>query len=749
MRRRHRQAGRSQELLEDLERGNLFVVPLDDQREWYRYHHLFADVLQARALAERARPGRAPATGGRARGTSAHGAPPTRSATRSAARGLRARRGAARDERGPGRTGATQAAHVARLGEGAPGRGGPRPARARHGLRVGAARRGELEAAEPGCAMSSGGSTRGERADRCRGARWSSRDEARFRSLPGARRRARLPRAGARRRARHRRARAAGAGPRARGGRRRRGDAARAPGARLWASGDLEAAHRTFSDALAHHAAARAHRSTPSRHLRPRRHPGRAGSPPRGGARPTSGGLQLAAEQASPGAAGDGRAVPGAERAAPRAGRSRRRRRGHLQRSQGRRPSTTAHREPAALVHGDGAVSARRRATWTARSTCSTRRSARRPGPAPARAPDRGAEGARVDRAGQAGRGAELGARRGGCPPTTTSATCASSSTSRWPGCSSPGTRAVRDERALRDAARLLERLTHGGGGGRADGERHRDPGAAGARSAGARRCRAARSRPLERALTLAEPEGYVRVFVDEGRRMRDLLRHATARGLGGRVRAATAGGVRRADARRGAVARPRAPAAGGRTPARRRRADGAELEILRLIAAGLRNQEIADQLVDQPGHRQAAHRERVRQAGRRSPHRGARAGEGAEAAVAALPLAARPARVYTPRLHPRLHLSAEARRSRGSRSLPVVGTTTPRHAPETSMHDPPVPHRRRRSPHAAAAPCPRRPPTGRRAHAARAEGALGAPRAHRRPSCPPARSATRSSAAT
>ncbi len=39
-------------MLEALERGNLFVVPLDDQRHWYRYHHLFADVLQARSMAE-------------------------------------------------------------------------------------------------------------------------------------------------------------------------------------------------------------------------------------------------------------------------------------------------------------------------------------------------------------------------------------------------------------------------------------------------------------------------------------------------------------------------------------------------------------------------------------------------------------------------------------------------------------------------------------------------------------------------
>ncbi len=35
-----------------LERANLFLVPLDDRRAWYRYHHLFADVLRARLLAE-------------------------------------------------------------------------------------------------------------------------------------------------------------------------------------------------------------------------------------------------------------------------------------------------------------------------------------------------------------------------------------------------------------------------------------------------------------------------------------------------------------------------------------------------------------------------------------------------------------------------------------------------------------------------------------------------------------------------
>ena len=42
--------GRSdgQAMLERLERNNLFVVALDDERRWYRYHHLFADFLRGR-----------------------------------------------------------------------------------------------------------------------------------------------------------------------------------------------------------------------------------------------------------------------------------------------------------------------------------------------------------------------------------------------------------------------------------------------------------------------------------------------------------------------------------------------------------------------------------------------------------------------------------------------------------------------------------------------------------------------------
>ena len=40
-----------QDILEELERANLFLIPLDEQRRWYRFHHLFADLLQARLRA--------------------------------------------------------------------------------------------------------------------------------------------------------------------------------------------------------------------------------------------------------------------------------------------------------------------------------------------------------------------------------------------------------------------------------------------------------------------------------------------------------------------------------------------------------------------------------------------------------------------------------------------------------------------------------------------------------------------------
>jgi ATP/maltotriose-dependent transcriptional regulator MalT len=46
----------SQVLLEEAERAGLFLIPLDEVRGWWRYHHLFADLLRARLLQEQ--PGR-------------------------------------------------------------------------------------------------------------------------------------------------------------------------------------------------------------------------------------------------------------------------------------------------------------------------------------------------------------------------------------------------------------------------------------------------------------------------------------------------------------------------------------------------------------------------------------------------------------------------------------------------------------------------------------------------------------------
>jgi LuxR family maltose regulon positive regulatory protein len=56
--------------LEAIDRGNLFLVPLDDRRHWFRYHHLFADVLRARLLDEQ--PDRVPELHRRASGWYEH-----------------------------------------------------------------------------------------------------------------------------------------------------------------------------------------------------------------------------------------------------------------------------------------------------------------------------------------------------------------------------------------------------------------------------------------------------------------------------------------------------------------------------------------------------------------------------------------------------------------------------------------------------------------------------------------------------
>jgi LuxR family maltose regulon positive regulatory protein len=48
---RHREQNQNaQQMLEYLDRANLFLVPLDDERRWYRYHHLFGEMLRDRLL---------------------------------------------------------------------------------------------------------------------------------------------------------------------------------------------------------------------------------------------------------------------------------------------------------------------------------------------------------------------------------------------------------------------------------------------------------------------------------------------------------------------------------------------------------------------------------------------------------------------------------------------------------------------------------------------------------------------------
>jgi LuxR family maltose regulon positive regulatory protein len=105
----------------------------------------------------------------------------------------------------------------------------------------------------------------------------------------------------------------------------------------------------------------------------------------------------------------------------------------------------------------------------------------------------------------------------------------------------------------------------------------------------------------IGRALALAEPEGYIRLFVDEGAPMARLLAHMRAERPGAHLASARyrdhllvlLGGAPEVNAPRPATALP-----GPRTPARGEPLRARELEILRLIAVGCSNREIADRLV-------------------------------------------------------------------------------------------------------------------------------------------------------
>jgi LuxR family maltose regulon positive regulatory protein len=90
----------------------------------------------------------------------------------------------------------------------------------------------------------------------------------------------------------------------------------------------------------------------------------------------------------------------------------------------------------------------------------------------------------------------------------------------------------------------------------------------------------------LERVLTLAEPEGYVRLLVDEGAPMADLLQQAARRSL------SSAYGLRLL------AALDRAPSSHSAAQPLAEPLTVRELEVLRLLAAGLSSREIAAELV-------------------------------------------------------------------------------------------------------------------------------------------------------
>ena len=98
----------------------------------------------------------------------------------------------------------------------------------------------------------------------------------------------------------------------------------------------------------------------------------------------------------------------------------------------------------------------------------------------------------------------------------------------------------------------------------------------------------------LERALALAEPEGYVRVFVDEGRPMVQLLSEAAAHGIMPDYTAVLLAALEAED-RIDQDESPRLTA-----PPSQRLAESLsdrELEVLQLIAQGLSNREIGERL--------------------------------------------------------------------------------------------------------------------------------------------------------
>ena len=104
----------------------------------------------------------------------------------------------------------------------------------------------------------------------------------------------------------------------------------------------------------------------------------------------------------------------------------------------------------------------------------------------------------------------------------------------------------------------------------------------------------------LGRALVLAEPEGYVRIFVDEGEAMRGLLRHAVAKGVKNsysRLLLSAFDEPAQLVSTKAQATKAQATKAQATSPDLVELLTGREVEILLLIASGMRNQELADHL--------------------------------------------------------------------------------------------------------------------------------------------------------
>ena len=147
-----------------------------------------------------------------------------------------------------------------------------------------------------------------------------------------------------------------------------------------------------------------------------------------------------------------------------------------------------------------------------------------------------------------------------------------------------------REDRSIREAMGLLERLLKAA----EDGERTRSVIEILLLHALAHDAQGDIPRalePLERALTLAEPEGYVRIFVDEGEAMRNILRHAAARGM-------ASSHTQRLLTAFDKPTHPHSTPSGRGAPDLAEPLTEREAEILRLISVGMTNQEIAAQLV-------------------------------------------------------------------------------------------------------------------------------------------------------